>query len=197
MKDLKAAFRRQAYDVRNAQVEKDRYSQEICRKFVSSDAYQQAETVMWYVHCRSEVRTVPALIQALGGDKQLVIPFCTKDKQGNNDLGLWLLQDMSELISGTWGIMEPPRDRWGDKDRMVSPDALDLIMVPGVGFDPQGGRLGNGAGYYDRLLNKVRADTILSAVCYQGQLFPKIPMETHDVYMDYVFTEFKTYCVNN
>ena len=196
MKDLKAALRYQAYDARNAQVEKDCYSQEICRKFVNSDAYQQAKTVMWYVHCRSEVRTVPALTKALADDKQLVIPYCTRDKQGNNILGLWLLQDLSELISGTWGIMEPPRDRWGDKDRMVNYDALDLIMVPGVGFDQQGGRIGNGAGYYDRLLNKVRADTVISAVCYQGQIFPQIPMEPHDVHMDYVFTELNTYCIN-
>lgn len=193
MQNLKAVLRHQAYSARNAQIEKDRISLEICQKVVNSDAYQLAEIIMCYVHCRSEVRTVPAITQALAAGKQVVIPYCTRDKQGNKVLGLWLLQDMSELIPGTWGILEPPRDRWQDKDRIVDHEALDLIMVPGVGFDRQGGRIGNGAGYYDRLLNKVRADTVLSAICYQCQVFTEIPMDTHDVYMDYVFTELDCY----
>ncbi len=193
MQDLKAVLRRRAYDARNAQVGKDRISLEICQKVINADAYQQAKTVMWYVHCRSEVRTIPAITQALASEKQVVIPYCTRDEQNNKALGLWLLKDMSELISGTWGIQEPPRDRWQDKDRIVNPETLDLIMVPGVGFDYQGGRIGNGAGYYDRLLNKVRDDTVLSAVCYQCQVLTEIPMDTHDVYMDYVFTESNTY----
>lgn len=193
MQDLKTVLRFQAYNARNAQIEKDRISQEICQKVVNSDAYQQAETVMWYVHCRSEGRTIPAITQALASDKQIVIPYCTRDEQNNKVLGLWLLKDMSELVIGTWGIQEPPRDRWQDKDRIVRPDELDLIIVPGVGFDSQGGRLGNGAGYYDRLLNMVRDDTILSALCYQCQVFTEIPMDTHDVYMDYVLTELNCY----
>ncbi len=122
--------------------------------------------------------------------------LCTYFYFANKVLGLWLLKDMSELVTGTWGIQEPPRDRWQDKDRIVRPDALDLIMVPGVAFDYQGGRIGNGAGYYDRLLNNVRADTILSAICYQCQIFTEIPMDTHDVYMDYVVTELNCYTGN-
>jgi 5-formyltetrahydrofolate cyclo-ligase len=62
-------------------------------------------------------------------------------------------------------------------------------MVPGVGFDRQGGRLGNGGGYYDRLLTRVRSDAVLTAVCYESQLFDQIAVEPHDVAMDYVITE--------
>ena len=186
--------RRKAYDVRNAQPDKENLSDIICNKFLAQSAYQQADTVMWYLHCRSEVRTLNFLTAALESSKNCVIPYCTVDQNGQNKLGLWLLENTSELIPGTWGILEPPESRWGEKE--VLPEQLDLVMVPGVAFDHQGGRLGNGAGYYDRLLNKVRADTVLSAVCYQGQLFPKIPMEAHDVYMDYVFTELHCYHEN-
>ena len=66
---------------------------------------------------------------------------------------------------------------------------LDLIMVPGVAFARDGGRLGNGAGYYDRLLKSVRADAVLAGVCYQSQLFDDVVMDKHDVYMDKVITE--------
>lgn len=179
--------RRKAYDVRNAQSDKEKLSDIICQKFIDQAAYQQADTVMWYLHCRSEVRTLRFLMAALQEAKNCVIPYCTLDQKGEPKLGLWLLEDLSELKPGTWGILEPPKSRWGEKE--VSPEQLDLVMVPGVAFDKEGGRLGNGAGYYDRLLQEVRLDTELTAVCYESQICDKIIMEKHDVYMDTILTE--------
>lgn len=189
MNDLKDQQRRIAYDARTAQIDKDAVSRIICDRFITHPAYKQAETVMWYIHCRSEVRTVPALLRELATGKRMVIPYCTKDEQGNNKLGLWWLEDFAELVPGMWGILEPPRQRWGEGGKEIAPEQLDLIMVPGVGFDRDGGRLGNGAGYYDRLLMSVRADAVLIAVCYESQLFEQIAMEPHDVAMDTVMTE--------
>ncbi|MGR8933027.1 MAG: 5-formyltetrahydrofolate cyclo-ligase [Gammaproteobacteria bacterium] len=189
MYEEKAVFRRLAYDARNAQADKDSLSKTICARFVGQSAYFHAETVMWYCHCRSEVRTLSALAEILLSKKRIVIPYCTKDAQGIKQLGLWHLQDRSELVPGLWGILEPPRHRWAEAGKEVDPRELDLIMVPGVAFDPQGGRLGNGQGYYDRLLQRVRTDTVLTAVCYEAQLFNRIPMDTQDIYMDYVITE--------
>lgn len=189
MTNLKNQLRRQAYDARNAQTNRDRLSRIICEQFTAQPAYRQAETVMWYISCRSEVETRHALQQELATAKRLVIPYCTKDEQGHNKLGLWLLEDFAELVPGTWGIPEPPRHRWGEPAKEISPEQLDCVMVPGVGFDRQGRRLGNGGGYYDRLLSRVRSDTVLTAVCYESQLFEEIVMEPHDVAMDYVITE--------
>jgi 5-formyltetrahydrofolate cyclo-ligase len=183
--------RRKAYDVRNIQSDKEYLSDIICNKFLSQSAYQQADTVMWYLHCRSEVKTLKFLIAALESSKNCVIPYCTVDHKGQKKLGLWLLENLSELKPGTWGILEPPESRWGEKE--VLPEQLDLIMVPGVAFDFQGGRLGNGAGYYDRLLQEVRPDTELTAVCYESQMCDKVIMEKHDVYMDTILTEQNCY----
>lgn len=193
MNDIKAALRRQAYDARNAQSDKEHISAIICTKFTAQDAYRQADTVMWYCHCRSEVRTQEALGAALRSNKHIVVPYCTKDIDGRNKLGLWHLQEKSELVSGMWGILEPPRQRWGETGKEADPRELDLIMVPGVAFDRQGGRLGNGHGYYDRLLQTIRADAVASAVCYESQLFDEIPMFDSDIYMDYVITEKSIY----
>lgn len=189
MNDLKDQQRRTAYEARNAQIDKDAVSRIICDRFIAHPAYKQAETVMWYIHCRSEVRTVPAILSELETGKRMVVPYCTKDEQGHNKLGLWWLEDFAELVPGMWGILEPPRQRWGEAGKDIAPEQLDLIMVPGVGFDREGGRLGNGAGYYDRLLMDVRADAVLSGVCYESQLFEQIAMEPHDVAMDTVMTE--------
>ena len=185
--------RQKANDARNAQRDKTQLSKIICKKFITQSSYQQAQTVMWYLHCRSEVKTFEAVSAQLRGKKTLVIPFCTKDQKGENKLGLWKLEDLSELMPGTWGILEPPKSRWNDKDKLVLPEDLDLIMVPGLAFDLKGGRLGNGAGYYDRLLQKVRPDTLLTAVCYESQIVDKVMMVKHDVYMDCLFTEKNSY----
>lgn len=178
-----------AYAARNAQANKDAVSTEICRRFISQPWYEEAETVLWYVHCRSEVRTLPALRQQLSLDKRIVVPYCTVDDNGGRCLGLWHLQAIDELQPGMWNIPEPPTERWTEAAKLIRPEELDSIMVPGVAFDSRGGRLGNGAGYYDRLLQQVRSDTVLAGVCYQSQLLPLISMEDHDVYMDLVITE--------
>lgn len=193
MNDLKARQRRKAYQARNRQADKDAASQVICAQVTAHPAYQQAETVMWYSHCRSEVRTRPTLAHEISTDKRIVIPYCTRDQQGRNKLGLWRLEDFAELVPGTWGILEPPKQRWGEAGKEIAPDRLDCIIVPGVAFDRQGGRLGNGAGYYDRLLQCVRADAVLIGVGYESQLFDRIAMEPHDVAMDFVITEKAVY----
>lgn len=189
MNDLKAQQRHQAYAARQAQPAKEDLSQHICEQILMLPAYQQAKTVMWYLHCRSEVKTQAALLIQLVTDKRVAIPYCTKDMQGFNALGLWHLQDFSELVAGTWGILEPPKYRWHESDKIIAPTQLDLLLVPGVAFDRRGGRLGNGAGYYDRLLPQLRADATIIGICYESQLLEQCEMEPHDVYMDFVITE--------
>lgn len=193
MNDLKSQQRSKAYDARNGQTDKDAVSRIICDRFLAHPAYQAAKTVMWYSHCRSEVRTQAALQRELATDKCIVIPYCAKDEWGHNKLGLWLLEDFAELVPGMWGILEPPAQRWGEPGKEIAPEQLDCIMVPGVAFDRNGGRLGNGAGYYDRLLKDVRADAVLIGVCFESQLVEQVVMEAHDVVMDVVITEKSLY----
>lgn len=182
-----------AYARRNAQIDKAVVSAEICRRVVGLPDYQQAKTVLWYVHCRSEVRTLPALQQQLQTDKRIAVPYCTIDDKGRKCLGLWRLEAVDELQPGMWHILEPPTSRWRDSDRRIEPEELDWVLVPGVGFDKHGRRLGNGAGYYDHLLSQVRADAVLAGIAYETQLFPEIVSEAHDVLMNKVVTELAVY----
>jgi 5-formyltetrahydrofolate cyclo-ligase len=187
--ERKAKLRRQAYDARNAQPRKDEVSKAILARFVALPEYAEAGTVMWYIDARSEVRTRYRLASALDDGKTIVVPYCTVDDAGANKLGLWRLQAMDELTVGTWSILEPPRARWGEAGKEVDPRALDLVMVPGVAFGRDGARMGNGQGYYDRLLDRVRPDAPLIAVAYECQLFSDLVVSPHDVYMDKVVTE--------
>ncbi len=185
--------RRLGYAARQAQLDPDAVSRAICERFVGLPEYGKANTVMWYLHCRSEVKTLEAVESALRTRKRCVIPYCTVDRQGRNKLGLWWLRDLDELVSGKWGILEPPPERWLEPERQVAEEELDVIMVPGVAFDRRGGRLGNGAGYYDRLLARVRADSVLAGVCYEAQLLERVATDRHDIFMNKVITEHAIY----
>jgi 5-formyltetrahydrofolate cyclo-ligase len=191
--DAKGAMRRAAYDARNAQEDKDRLSQMAVASLMQLPEYQAAETVLWYLDCRSELRTRQALPEALASGKRIVVPYCTVNDRGENKLGLWWLKALDELVIGKWKILEPPRERWGEAGREIRPDEIDFVVVPGVGFGRDGARMGNGQGYYDRLLESVRPDCPLVGLCFESQLFDNLIVSSHDVFMDKVVTERAVY----
>jgi len=174
---------------RVAQKNKDELSRTICDKFTALPAYAAATTVMWYVDAGSEVRTRHTLPAALTHGKRVVVPWCVVE---TNQLELFLLEDMSELVEGAYKILEPKADLRELPAKRVRPDELDLVMVPGTAFDPRGGRMGQGKGYYDRLLSNARADAPLVALAFECQIFDEIPVAPHDVFMDAVLTETRT-----
>ena len=192
--EKKGKMRREAYDRRNAQENKDEVSAAAVEKFMALPEYEKAHTIMWYIDCRSETRTKPQLLAEVEkGEKKIIVPYCTEDENGENKLGLWHMESLEEMVVGKWNILEPPKELWGNPEKEVTPEELDMIMVPGVGFDRDGGRMGNGQGYYDRTLEKVRPDCFLIALCYESQLFDNILVAPHDVYMDKVVTEKEVY----
>ncbi|HYH67466.1 MAG TPA: 5-formyltetrahydrofolate cyclo-ligase [Urbifossiella sp.] len=182
----KAAIREQARKNRVAQKDKDELSRAICGRFMALPAYQAAKTVMWYVDAGSEVRTRHTLPEALTHGKRVVVPWCVVE---TNTLELFLLEDMSELVEGAYKILEPKDELRRLSAKMVQPEELDLVMVPGTAFDPRGGRMGQGKGYYDRLLARARPDAPLVALAFDCQIFDEIPVAGHDVFMDEVLTE--------
>tara|TARA_B100000686_G_C16775140_1_gene967905 strand:+ start:1236 stop:1868 length:633 start_codon:yes stop_codon:yes gene_type:complete len=192
--EKKGKMRREAYDRRNAQENKDGISAQAVKLFMALPEYQKANTIMWYIDCRSETRTKPELLAEVEkGEKKIIVPYCTEDENGENKLGLWHMESLEEMVVGKWNILEPPKELWGNPEKEVTPEDLDMIMVPGVGFDKNGGRMGNGQGYYDRTMEKVRPDCSLIALCYETQLFDEILVAPHDVYMDKVVTEKEVY----
>lgn len=182
----KAALREQARKNRVAQKNKDEISRSIVASFMARPEYAAARTVMFYVDAGSEVRTRHSLPEALASGKRIVVPYCIVE---TNQLELFLLEDMSELVEGAYKILEPKAELRGLPNKRVQPDELDLVMVPGTAFDPRGGRMGQGKGYYDRLLAHVRPDAPLVAIAFDCQIFDEIPVAPHDVFMDLVLTE--------
>jgi len=186
---MKTFIREMARKNRVAQKNKDELSRTICGKFTALPAYAAAKTVMWYVDAGSEVRTRHTLPEALTHGKRVVVPWCVVE---TNELELFLLEDMSELVEGAYKILEPKAELRDRAAKKVQPADLDLVMVPGTAFDLRGGRMGQGKGYYDRLLANARPDAPLVALAFDCQIFEEIPVAGHDVFMDTVLTESRT-----
>ena len=186
----KSELRKQLRTLRSEQVAKRAASQIICQRLAELPAYRSARVVMHYVDVRSELQLRAVIQREGGGAKRVVVPYCDGD-----DLAPWELKDWNELTSGAFGILEPRDDLRLAADRFVTPECIDLICVPGVGFDRQGNRLGSGRGYYDRLLPKLRPDAIKIGLAYECQVVREIPVESHDVPMDFILTEASVYDV--
>ena len=187
--ERKAEIRKIAFASRKNQEGKDDLSRKIMETFVSQPEYQSATTVMYYVDVRAEVRTRHDLPDALASGKKIVVPWCNDD----GELELFHLESMDELEIGMYKILEPRQDLRSLEQKRVAVEELDVIMVPGVGFDARGGRTGMGKGYYDKCLQHARADATLTAVCFDCQIFDEIPVQEHDIYMDKVITESTVY----
>lgn len=96
--------------------------------------------------------------------------------------------DQSRLALGSFHIEEPQGDETHDISEM------EMIVVPGIAYDRQGNRVGRGKGYYDRLLAK--SEAVKVGVGYDFQLIEEgIEVETHDVGVDIVITQSRTYTV--
>ena len=184
----KQEIRKSAHENRKNQENKDEVSAKIVASFMGLPEYEAAKTVMFYVDVRDEVRTRHALPEAILGDKRIVIPYCV-----DGELELFHLESMDELDVGMYKILEPKSELRDVSEKRLTATDLDLIMVPGVAFDRQGGRTGHGKGYYDKLLQHAKATTPLVALAFECQMFPEIPCESHDIYMDKVVTESDVY----
>jgi 5-formyltetrahydrofolate cyclo-ligase len=71
----------------------------------------------------------------------------------------------------------------------VPPETLDAVLVPGLGFDRAGRRLGRGGGHYDRLLARLPRGCLRVGLCFEGQWVDEVPTEPWDQRVDAVVTE--------
>ena len=182
----KAGLREQARKARVAQPDKDATSGKILERVFALPDYQAAKCVMFYVDAGSEVRTRHHLPAALESGKSIVVPYCVVE---TTTLRLFRLESMQELVEGAYKILEPRVELRESPAKQVRPEELDLVLVPGTAFDREGGRMGQGKGYYDRLLAGVRTDAKLVALAFACQLVDRVPVDGHDVFMDLVVTE--------
>jgi 5-formyltetrahydrofolate cyclo-ligase len=98
-------------------------------------------------------------------------------------------------------VLGPPEGEGGAPEFPIR--RLDLVLVPGLAFDPAGNRLGRGAGFYDRFLAELRraedaggegasggcGRAVVCGVCFESQVVPAVPAESWDVPVKAIATE--------
>lgn len=89
----------------------------------------------------------------------------------------------TELLPGAFGILEP-----SPALAEIPIREIDAFLCPGIAFDPRGGRLGRGRGFYDRILAAARPDALKIGVCFPSQIVPDTFPEAHDIHMDAVIS---------
>jgi 5-formyltetrahydrofolate cyclo-ligase len=133
-------------------------------------AYHDAAVVMAFAAMPSEPDTDGLFARLARDGKRLLLPRIVGDHIEAADVG-------EGTVAAVWGIREP-------SGAAVDPTIIDLVIVPGVAFTVDGGRLGHGKAYYDRFLPLVRAVTV--GACFDEQIVDELPLEPHDVRLDHV-----------
>ena len=134
-----------------------------------------------------EVDTHRLIEDALASGKRVCVPVMEK---GSSILKVVEISSLDNLITGQYGILEPPPG----SHRYLCPENWDIAIVPGLAFDRQGSRLGFGKGCYDRALAGKNAPALAPAFGFQVvEPFTTLP---HDIPMDLIVTESETIVVN-
>ncbi|EGL37806.1 5-formyltetrahydrofolate cyclo-ligase [Oribacterium sp. oral taxon 108] len=142
--------------------------------------FQSAESIFCYVSMDNEPSTGEILSTAFSSGKSVYVPRCLPGKE--RIMEAVEIHAWDDLKKGTMGILEPKKEIKGTDRKDFS-----LMLIPCLATDRRGGRLGHGAGYYDRFLEGAVGKKL--CLCFDSLLFSKIPMGRQDIFMDYVLTE--------
>ena len=153
--------------------EKQMLSAQIFSKLSTSSIIEEASVVALFISLSDEPQIAEFIEHLLLQKKRIVVPRIEGDDMNFYDI-------REGLAKGAFGIMEPTATT------PIEPSEIDVMVVPGVAFTPNGLRCGRGKGFYDKYLSHrgFRARTI--GVCYPCQIVEELPVEEHDKRLDCV-----------
>ena len=152
-----------------------------CTILCEQPEYVRAEVVMLFLAAASEVESTHLALRAWSDGKRLLAPRVSWDQR--RMLPLEVTSLTSGLEEGTMGMREPI------EGLPVPVSEIDLVVVPGLGFDAQGHRLGRGRGFYDRFLSHPDFRGVSCGLALESQLVKALPVGPHDVRVDMLVTD--------
>lgn len=157
-------------------------------RILTLGSYRACDTLLAYISTSLECDTSAVIKRALSEGKRVAVPKCLPETRG---LEFYIITSPDDLREGFYGIPEP------DVSVCERLDSFEgsLCLVPGLAFDLRGFRLGFGGGYYDRFLSGFTGAT--AAVCYDDCVADELPADEHDMRIQALITEKKTYRFRN
>jgi 5-formyltetrahydrofolate cyclo-ligase len=143
--------------------EKKNASENICSQILSL----QPKVCAIFANTPNEPRLLPLL------DSPSSTIWLLPKVTGKDTMEFFRVSSPDELTPGTLDIREP------STGSPITPTEIDTIICPGLAFTKKGDRLGQGGGYYDRFLERCPLAIVYGA-CFDIQLVPDLPTESHD-----------------
>jgi len=154
----------------------------ISRALLALDDVRKAKNILSYMATEDEVD----LSYFADNAKDKVISYPVSYEKGI--MKAYVPNTKDSFVTGKYGIISPKEEA----SVLESPENLDIVIVPCIGFSENMKRLGHGAGYYDRYLEKcVKAKFI--CVAFEAQKLDNVITDQYDKLMDVIVTEEKTY----
>ena len=168
--------------------QRQRLSSLACKVLLELAEYRRAETVMAYIPLAEELDIEPVIEAAWGAGKVVAMPRIIWERHELRPIVTHNLVD--DVMPSRHGLREPA----GDEE--VGLEQIDLLVVPALGFDERGHRMGRGGGFYDRFLAepKLRAKTV--GITFHQQVLGELPVLSHDQAVDMIVTD-EGVCVCN
>jgi len=160
----------------------DNASEIISEKLIKFIEENNMKTIMSYMSFGNEVITNRINNFILESQRNLILPKVMGDK-----IIPIKVTSLDNMNLSSFGIEEPLGENYAD--------SIDLVIVPGLGFNPNGNRIGFGKGYYDRFLENKKTYKI--GICFLSQLMLCIPMGSHDIKMDMVISDTGNYLIKD
>lgn len=159
--------------------EKLKKSLVIKNKLFELEGFIKTRCVVAYVSMSEEVDTHQIIDESIRMGKTVGVPvMVSSGKKGKKDLIISQITDrIRQLEIGPYGINEPK----ANEIRPIPYENMDVVLVPGVGFDKNGNRLGRGKGYYDRFLKKLPKNALTIGLCFDFQIQESVPTLPHDM----------------
>ncbi len=151
-------------------------SEKICEYLIHNPMIQKTAILYLYIAKEPELSLMPLLHWSLEQGKCIGVP-----KVHGETMDFYQLTTLEQLSQGAFGILEP------NDDCPLLQAKESICLVPGVGFDKSGNRMGYGKGYYDKYFSQY-PDLIRLGVSYEEQVVEQIPADAYDKKMHMVMT---------
>ena len=151
------------------------YNSKIFSKLIKTKIISEAKSIGCYYSIGSEVKTYEIINHFLSQNKSVSLPKVVQDS-----MSFRKIDDLTKLETGEYDIPEP-------KDSASVEEEHDVILIPCVGLDNDGNRIGYGVGFYDKYLEE--KNVIKIALAYSKHIVKTIPASANDVKMDWIITE--------
>ncbi|XP_067999529.1 5-formyltetrahydrofolate cyclo-ligase isoform X1 [Melanerpes formicivorus] len=172
--------------------EKRRQSLLLTRKVLGHPKYKESRRIAIFLSMPDEIQTEEIIQDIFKQGKECFIPRYKPQSNHMDMLKLLSAEDISSLALTSWNILQPSDDD-SAREEALAGGGLDLIFMPGLGFDKKGNRLGRGKGYYDTYLERCmkhpRGKPYTLALAFREQICESVPVAANDVQVDEILYE--------